>query len=65
MKKRLLAVQGPLQFIAGYIAMKWYENIKWGSENSESVLLMYDFLMPENIEPEFVNVITKLASLQK
>lgn len=65
MKKKLLAVQGPLQFIAGYIAMKWYENINRGSENSESVLLMYDFLMPENIEPEFVNVITKLASLQK
>lgn len=62
MRKRLLAVQGPIQFIAGYIAMEWYKNIKHGSENSEDVLLMYDFLMPEHMEPEFVNAITRMAT---
>jgi hypothetical protein len=61
-KKRLLAVQGPLQFIAGHIAMEWYQYIKHTGEARETVLLMYDFLMPEEMEPEFVKVITRLAA---
>jgi hypothetical protein len=62
MKKRLLAVQGPIQFIAGHIAMEWYKHIKHGAENFDTVLLMYDFLMPESMEAEFVKVITRLAA---
>lgn len=62
MKKRLLAVQGPLQFIAGFIAMDWYGKSR-GETHYETVLLMYDFLMPEALEPEFTAVITRLASV--
>jgi hypothetical protein len=62
MKKRLLAVQGPIQFIAGHIAMEWYSHVKHDAEPSNTVLLMYDFLMPENMEPEFVGVIKRLAA---
>lgn len=62
MKKRLLAVQGPLQFIAGFIAMEWYGKVR-GETQYETVLLMYDFLMPEALEPEFTAVITRLASV--
>lgn len=45
--------------------MEWYKKVKYSSEDSESVLLMYDFLMPENIEPEFVEVITHMAALHR
>jgi hypothetical protein len=65
MRKRLLAVQGPLQFIAGYLAMKWYERAQNNSEQSQSVLLLYDFLAPASIEPEFVEIITRIAAVQK
>src|ERR1039458_8078248 len=64
MKSRLLAVQGPLQFIAGLLAMEWYKKIKDSSEESKSVLLMYDFLAPESIEPELFEVITRMASVR-
>jgi hypothetical protein len=64
MKSRLLAVQGPLQFIAGLLAMEWYKKIKDSSEESKSVLLMYDFLAPETIEPELFEIITRMASVR-
>lgn len=62
-KKRLLAVQGPLQFVAGYIAMDWFGKARATAEGYDNVLLMYDFLMPEELEPEFVAVITRLAQV--
>lgn len=62
-KKRLLAVQGPQQFIAGFIAMTWYAQQKSPEQDYFSVLLMYDFLMPAHLEPEFVRIITELASV--
>jgi len=62
MRKRLLAVQGPIQFIAGYIAMEWYRLVKIGDEETETVLLMYDFLMPQEMELGFVKVIRRLAA---
>lgn len=65
MKKRLLTVQGPIQFIAAYIAMEWFSKIKHCSSCSETVLLMFDFLMPENLEQDLVQIITRLAALQK
>jgi hypothetical protein len=64
MKSRLLAVQGPLQFIAGLLAMEWFKKIKDTSQESKSVLLMYDFLAPESIEPELFEIITRMASVQ-
>jgi Alpha-2,8-polysialyltransferase (POLYST) len=62
MKKRLLAVQGPLQFIAGYTAMEWYGQSEDRSDKYETVLLMYDFLMSPDLEPEFFDVIVQLSS---
>lgn len=60
-RKRLLAVQGPLQFVAGYTAMDWFGKAQDEAQGYHSVLLMYDFLIPEKLEPEFVAVITSLA----
>lgn len=60
--RRLLAVQGTIQFIAGYIAMEWYRQVKHRGEPVETVLLMYDFLMPEELEAGFVQTITRLAA---
>lgn len=62
MKKRLLAVQGPQQFIAGLIAMEWYGEQTAPEEHYYSVLLMYDFMMPSHLEQDFVNVINALAA---
>ena len=62
MKRRLLAVQGPLQFIAGFIAFDWYRKSQ-GETDCENVLLMYDFLMPEELELEFAAVIRRLSSV--
>lgn len=61
--KRLLAVQGPQQFIAGLIAMTWYARQTSPGQEYYSVLLMYDFLMPEHLEAEFVQVINDLANV--
>jgi hypothetical protein len=65
MKKSLLAVQGPLQFVAGFLAMQWFEQIKNDPEECTSVLLLYDFLAPESIELELVEVINRLASVHE
>jgi hypothetical protein len=66
MTKRLLAVQGPMQLIAGYLAMEWYKQIGGqGSDESKPVLLLYDFLAPEEVEPEFVEIILQLASIRE
>lgn len=62
-KKRLLAVQGPLQFVAGYIAMDWYGKSADANTDYQSVLLLYDFLLPEELEAEFAAVITRLADV--
>lgn len=61
-KKRLLAVQGTIQFIAGHIAMEWYQHVKNGNDAADTVLLMYDFLMPQEMELEFVMAIRRLAT---
>lgn len=63
MKTRLLGVQGPTQFIAAYIAMEWYRQEKGEGNDYQTILLMYDFLMPENSEHDFVKVINQLASI--
>jgi hypothetical protein len=63
LKTRLLGVQGPTQFIAAYIAMEWYRQEKGEESDYQTVLLMYDFLMPANSEQDFVEVIHQLASI--
>ena len=55
MRKRLLAVQGPTQFLAGYIAMEW-ERESEGLEPMDTVVLSYDFLMTKSQENELADV---------
>jgi Alpha-2,8-polysialyltransferase (POLYST) len=64
MKRRLLAVQGPLQYIAGYTAMEWFGQLESHPNQYQSVLLMYDFLIPEKLEAEFSDTIVQLSSSQ-
>lgn len=61
-RRRLLAVQGPLQFLAGLIALEWMSDET--SVGDEVVLLMYDFLMDAAIEPEFAAVIERLSAIR-
>jgi hypothetical protein len=59
MRKRLLAVQGPTQFLAGYIAMEW-ERESEGLEPMDTVVLSYDFLMTKSQENELADSIKHL-----
>jgi hypothetical protein len=61
MKKRLLAVQGPLQFITGYIAFDWYRLRDGTPADTQNVLLMYDFLCPPEVEPAIVDSVLALS----
>lgn len=61
MKKRLLAVQGPLQFITGYVAFDWYRRMTQGCDDGESVLLLYDFLAPPEIESAIAESVMQLT----
>ena len=61
MKKRLLAVQGPLQFIAGYIAFDWRRKTQDSAEESENILLLYDFLAPPDIESDIADSVLQLT----
>ena len=58
MKRRLLTVQGPLQYIAGYIAYSWNRPAK---PDVEDILLLYDFLAAPQIEPEIADAVRSLA----
>jgi hypothetical protein len=61
MTKRLLAVQGPLQFITGYIAFDWHRRMQAQARADEAVLLLYDFLAPPDIEPSIAEAVRQLC----
>lgn len=65
MRKCLLAVQGPLQFIAGLIALEWYGHIKHDSSESEVVLVLYDFLVPVEVEKPLQEAILSIAGVRE
>lgn len=65
MRKCLLAVQGPLQFLAGFIAMKWYCQVNHKSADAETVLLLYDFLCPPEQEKFLADTIMRLSKVRK
>ena len=65
MTKTLLAVQGPMQFIAGYIAMSWYQKQSGQPDDEEAILLMYDFLMPPHLEKDFADTILQLSAFRR
>lgn len=60
--QNLLCVQGPLQFIAGYVALKWISILQ--NNTSEDTLFIYDFLCPQEEEIEIVQVIYSLSGIQ-
>lgn len=65
MRKCLLAVQGPLQFLAGLIAMEWYWQVNHKSADAETALLLYDFLCPPDQEQLLVDTIMRLTEVRK
>jgi len=60
MKKRLLTVQGPLQFITGHIAHTWQAP----RTGTESTLLLYDFLCPAEVENQIADAVSSLSGTQ-
>lgn len=48
-RKCLLTARGSIQFLAGLNAMEWFSKKKYGSEESDNVLLLYSFGGLENI----------------
>jgi hypothetical protein len=62
-QKRLLAVQGPLQFITGYIAFDWYGRHEGSAANAHNVLLLYDFLCAPEVEAAIVESVRALAGV--
>ncbi len=65
MRKCLLAVQGPLQFIAGLIALEWYGQVKHDSSKSELVLVLYDFMVPPEVENPLQEAILSIAGVRQ
>lgn len=61
MRKRLLTVQGPLQYLAGLIAYTCGtpDGVHW--DDSENVLLLYDFLASPQIEDDIADTIRQLS----
>jgi hypothetical protein len=62
-KKCLLAVQGPIQFIAAYIANGWCEEKIW-LEKSDITLLIYDICVPHENEILFQDTIKEISSVE-
>jgi hypothetical protein len=63
MKKRLLTVQGPLQFLAGYVAFTWVSDSSL--EPTEDTLLMYDFLCHTDVEKKIYQTILSLSKIRE
>lgn len=59
MRRRLLTVQGPLQYITGYITFR-HENPP--SSNVEDFLLLYDFCCAPEVEEEIADSIRELSA---
>lgn len=63
-KKCLITVQGPLQFLAGYIAFRWCEDKIW-LQKTDVTLLIYDTCVPIGNEVLFQNTIKEIANIHK
>jgi len=64
-RKCLLVVQGPLQIVAGLIALEWYGRVKYGSPKAEIVLLLQDFLVDDEIEKPLEQTIKSLSGVRQ
>jgi hypothetical protein len=65
LRKCLLAVQGPLQLIAGLIALEWYGQVKHDSSESEVVLLLYDLSEVEKPLEEAIRTLSGVRSWKR
>lgn len=61
MRRRLLTVQGPLQYITGYIAQSWQQT----SSPCEDTLLLYDFLCAPEVEDQIADAVLSIAGSVK
>ncbi len=59
----LLAIQGTIQFVAGYISLLWYEK-EILKNDSETVLLIYDTCTPQENESLLRDAINNLAAVR-
>jgi hypothetical protein len=64
MRKRLLTVQGPLQFITGYIAFTSPLPGRGDDGPTEDVLLLYDFLCDPALEDAIAESVRQLSGVQ-
>ena len=62
MRRSILAVQGPLQYLVGSIAMKWLVQNEYKTSYVEKVLVLFDLCVPESEENDFAETIYSLAS---
>jgi hypothetical protein len=58
---KILSVQGPIQFIAGYISLMWELSYLNKSEKYEIAIVMHDFLSEDNAVRNMKSVVFKLA----
>jgi hypothetical protein len=59
---KILSVQGPIQFIAGYISLMWELSYLNKSEKHEIAIVMHDFLSEDNAVRNMKSVVLKLAN---
>lgn len=62
MRRSILAVQGPLQYLVGSIAMKWLVQNVYKTSYVEKMLVLFDLCVPESEENDFAETIYNLAS---
>ena len=62
MRKCIVGVQGPLQLIAGLIAMEWYGRVRYGSPNADAILVLFDFGVSRGDELTMFDAIMHIAS---
>jgi len=65
LRKCLLAVQGPLQLIAGLIAMEWYDRVKHCSSDTEVTLLVCDLLVQPDLEAPLEEIVKNLSVVRR
>ena len=65
MKNILIAVQGHIQLIAGYISAEWLRNISNDKTQNKIVLLIYDLMVSKNDEEILVAGIKQLSTIRK
>ncbi|WP_448636295.1 hypothetical protein [Pedobacter panaciterrae] len=59
-KKSLIAIQGTAQFLAAYIALRWYEE-SIQKESSDTTILLYDTSVSKDNESLFLNSVKMMA----